>query len=105
MNISKLSIISCIVAIMLIVSIPTVYKVIKNHQKHLVQASESKVIDAAKKCYYEEKCTNDVITLQELFDLNYLTENVSNPISKEVYNMESYVKVEDNNFSFFEKSE
>ena len=99
MNTNKLTIIGSIIAILLIVLIPTVYKVVKNHQDNLYQVIEEKIISSAKKCYFEEKCLNENITLKELYELNYL-EKISNPITKEYYNEESYIKREGNQFNF-----
>ncbi len=93
MNTNKITIIGTIIVIMLIVGSVTTYKVIKNHHKKLIQVTTDRIVDAAKKCYYEEKCTNKTVTLKELYDLNYISKQ-SNPISKEYYNEESYVKLD-----------
>jgi len=99
MNTNRITVIGSIVAIILLISIPTVYKVIKNHQSHLIKVVEDKIISAAKECYYEEKCIEDKITLKDLYSLNYL-EKMSNPISKEYYNEKSYVEKKENKFIF-----
>ena len=101
MNTNKMLITISIIIILFLLLIPTTYKVIKNHRNHLTLVVESKIIEAAKKCYYEELCKNNKITLKELYDINYL-EPVSNPINKEYYNDNSYVLVIDNNFKFIE---
>jgi len=99
MNINKITIIGTIIAIILIITVPTVYKVIKNHNDNLLHAVEEKIIQAAKKCYYEEKCKEKKITLKNLYDLEYL-DKISNPISKEYYNENSYVIFNNNKFKF-----
>lgn len=99
MNINKITIIGSIVAILLIISIPTIYKVVKNHQNNLISVVEDKIITAAKQCYFEEKCNDDVIYLKDLYNLNYL-EKISNPITKEYYNENSYILKENNNYKF-----
>ena len=99
MNTNKITVIGSVIAILLIISIPTIFKVVKNHQDNLYQALEEKVINAAKKCYYEEKCIDTNITLKELYELNYL-DKINNPISKEYYNEKSYVEYKDNKFKF-----
>jgi len=99
MNTNKIIIIGTIIAILIILGIPTIYKVIKNHQDNLYQVVEEKIINSAKKCYYEEKCVESKILLKQLYELKYL-EKVSNPISKEYYNEKSYVKIKDNTFKF-----
>ena len=99
MNTNKIIIMGSIIAIILIIGIPTTYKVVKNHQSNLLRSVEAKIINAAKKCYFEEKCTNDKIYLKELYDLKYL-DKMSNPITKEFYNEDSFIEVKDNTFSF-----
>ena len=101
MNINKKITISAVIIIFLIIVIPTTYKVIKNHNNHLFQVVEKKIVEAAKKCYYEEICSNETITLRELYEYDFL-ELVSNPISKEYYNENSYIEV-NNNFKFIVK--
>lgn len=99
MNTSKITIIGSIIVSLLILFIPTIYKVIKNHQENLYQVVEEKIINSAKKCFYEDKCKEEKIYLKDLYALNYL-EKVSNPITKEYYNEESYIKRNDKEFKF-----
>ena len=99
MNTSKITVIGSIIVIILIISIPTIYKVVNMHQKNLYRVVEEKIIESAKKCYYENVCEGPNITLELLYEKNYL-EEVSNPVTKEVYNKDSYVKVEGNTFAF-----
>jgi len=99
MNINKITIKGSVIVILIIILIPTIYKVVNNHQNNLYQVVEEKIINGAKKCFYEEKCMNENITLKELYDLNYL-EPISNPVTKEYYNEESYIKRKGNKFTF-----
>lgn len=99
MNINKITIIVSVIIIVLIIGIPTIYKVVKTHNDNLYQVIENKIIEAAKKCYYEEKCVNEKIYLKDLYNMDYL-EEVSNPVTKEYYNEESYVIRENINFEF-----
>ena len=101
MNTNKITIISSIIIVILLISVPTVYKVVKTHQDNLYKVVEEKIIAAAEKCVYEDKCKNKNITLKELYESKYL-EKVSNPVSKEYYN-ESYVTKESNKYVFIEK--
>ena len=102
MNTNKITIIGSIIAILLIISIPTIYKVIKNHNDNLYEVVEEKILNAAKKCYYDEVCVEDKILLKDLYELDYL-EKVSNPITKEYYNENSYVLRKDIKFTFISK--
>lgn len=99
MNTNKITIIGSIIAIILIISIPTIYKIVKNHNNHLYEVVEKNVISSAKKCYYEGKCKDEKTTLQELYDLKYL-EPISNPVTKEYYNASSYITRNNNIFKF-----
>lgn len=100
MNTNKITIIFSIIAILLIISIPTIYNVITNHHNNLYRVVEEKIINSAKKCYYEEKCTNQKITLKELYEFNYL-DKVSDPITKEYYADDSYIERKENIFTFY----
>ena len=86
----------------MLIGIPTVYKVVNNYNNNLYRVIDSKIINSAKKCYYEEVCKENKITLAKLYKLKYL-EKVSNPVTKEHYNEESYVKVNKNKFEFIVK--
>lgn len=101
MNTNKVTIIGSIIVILLIILIPTTYKVIKNHNDNLYQVVEEKIIGAAKSCFYDEKCLDERILLKDLYELNYL-DKVSNPITKEYYNINSYILRKNNNFKFIE---
>ena len=100
MNTNKITITGTILIIVLLISVPTIYKVVKNHRNNLYLVVNNKIIDAAKKCYFEEKCSNGKITLKELYDLDYL-EIVSDPVSKENYDENYYVNPE--NFEFIKE--
>ena len=99
MNPNKITIIGSIIIIILIITIPTTYKVIKIHNQNLYKVVEDKIIESAKECYYEKKCLDEKITLEELYKYKYL-DVVSNPITKEEYNKSSYVERKDNNYKF-----
>ena len=99
MNTNKITIIASIIIIILIISIPTTYKVIKNHNNHLYQVVEEKIINDAKECYYAKKCSEEKITLSELYEKTSL-EKVINPVTKEYYNENSYVEIKNNKFKF-----
>lgn len=99
MNINKITVIGSVFIIAILIIIPTSVKVIKNHNEHLYEAVYDKIIDSAKKCYYDDVCTEEKITLASLYEKEYL-EKVSNPVTKEYYNAESYVLRDNNNFKF-----
>ncbi len=99
MNTNKITIISSVIIIILILAIPTTYKVIKIHNQNLYKVVEDKIIEKAKECYYDKKCVNEKITLEELYEYKYL-DIVSDPITKEEYNKLSYVEKKDDKYKF-----
>ncbi len=99
MNTNKVTIIFTCISILLIITIPTVYKVVKNHNKDLYTSIDNKIVEAAEECYYNGKCLNNKILLKDLYDLEYL-EPVSDPVSKEFYNENSYVMRDGTTFTF-----
>ncbi len=101
MNTNKVVILGSIITIILLISIPTVYKVIKNHNDHLYKATYDKILNSAKNCFYDQNCPEEIITLKTLYEKNYL-KPVSNPITKEYYNENSYVKRVNTTFQFYE---
>lgn len=78
----------------------TLNGVYKNHQEKLILVSNKRIIEAAQKCYLEQKCLDEKITLEKLYEEKYLEEE-SNPITKEIYNYSSYVQLNDSLFEFF----
>ncbi len=101
MNRNKVIINITIVAIILIILIPTVYNIIKKHNDRLIKVTEKRIEEAAKDCYLKDICKDNKITLKVLYDNKYL-EKESNPITKEYYNEESYVLVKNNTYIFKE---
>ena len=101
MNRNKVIINITIVAIILIILIPTVYNIIKKHNDRLIMVTEKRIEEAAKNCYLKDICKDNKITLKVLYDNKYL-EKESNPITKEYYNEESYVLVKNNTYIFKE---
>ncbi len=99
MNTNKITIIGSIIVIILIITIPTIYKVVSMHHDNLYKVVEDKIIAKAKKCQNDGICLNDKITLKELYDHNYL-DKMSDPVTKEYYNEESYVTIDNNQYKF-----
>lgn len=104
MNRNKVIIYMTIISILLIISIPTIYNIIKKHNDRLTLVTEKRITEAAKDCYLKDLCRDKKITLKELYNNKYL-EKESNPITKEYYNENSYVLVENNKYTFVEIKE
>ena len=97
MNRNKIIINTTIISIIIIVLIPTLYTIIKKHNARLTEVSTKRIVEAAKKCYEDEKCKNEKITLKELYDNKYLKKE-SNPITKEYYSEKTYVEKKNNDY-------
>ena len=81
----KYIILIIVVIIFMIVAVPTSYKIIKNYNSKSYLVVEKKIIEAAEKCFNEEKCSGEEITLKDLYDNKYLDKMV-NPVTKKIYN-------------------
>ena len=101
MNRNKFIINATIIAIVLIILIPTVYTIIKKHNDRLLTVSHKRIQEAARDCYLDGICLEEKIILQQLYDNNYL-EKESNPLTKEYYNENSYVLKNKNKYKFIE---
>lgn len=101
MSRNKIIINVTILAIVIIILIPTVYKIINKHNERLLLVTTKRIEEAAKDCYLDDICLDEKITLQELYNNNYL-EQENNPITKEYYNELSYVLRQDNTYTFME---
>ena len=96
---NKKIIIATLSLIIISITSVTIYKVISIHNENLIKVEEKYIIETAKKCLNEKKCSGNKITLQTLYDQKYLNK-ASNPVTKEYYNPESYILVEDNEYIF-----
>ena len=86
MNTNKIVIYVTIIAITLIIAVPTFHKVVSINQYRLNEVNEKLVTESAFRCYYEGKCQNKVVTLNDLYNLGYITTDIVDPKTKEIYN-------------------
>lgn len=77
----------------------TIYKVMNTHNEKLLLVKSEYIIEKAKNCLNEKKCTGTKVTLKTLYDLGYIDIQV-NPVTKEYYKESAYVLKEDNNYTF-----
>ena len=80
----------------------TIYKVYDTHLKRNFWVVEKRIIEGAKECVWNDECSAGKITLGELISLGYAKEEV-NPKTKMYYTHESYVLVENNQYTFYEE--
>ena len=92
---NKAVVIGTIIIIVLMIGIPTFLNVKNDHEEKLIKVTENRIFDAARKCYLEEKCITNYVTLQDLYDNNYLDKQID-PITKKYYNPDSKIRFETN---------
>ncbi len=90
---------SIILLTILIITSVTSYKVIKENNAKKIMVTEKRIIEAAKECWNTGKCTDDIVTLEKLYAEHLLAQEID-PITKEIYNIKSYVERSDNNYQF-----
>ena len=78
----------------------TTYKVVTTYQSNLIKVEEKYLIEQAKACINEKKCTENKITLKTLYDFEYIDKEV-NPVTKEYYSLDSYIEYKDGTYSFY----
>ncbi len=100
---NKIWIYSTILIVLILIALPSTYKVIRIHKDRLLKNTIQRITEAAKDCYYNNSCVGNEITLEELYEKTGLIE-MNNPITKKKYNKNSYVLVNED-FKFIEKNE
>ncbi len=94
MKMSRFTIVFSTMCILIIVVISvTTMRITDEHERKLIYAMESKVEYYAKRCYLEGIC-KDEITLEVLYQNNYLDE-VSHPVTKEIIDHNLKIKYTD----------
>ena len=83
-----------IIIIAVIIVTQTVLVINKRHEDKLLYAMHSKVEYYAKRCYLENIC-KDTITLEVLYENEYIKDEIVDPITKEVISHDLEIKYED----------
>ena len=82
-----------VIVIILVLVIPSSYAVYTTHNERLYEVLDNKMIEQATICYNKKECITKLITLQELYDKNYLEEQVD-PVSKEILDPNTTIDIE-----------
>lgn len=80
--------------------LPTIYKVVKDHNDKLYLVSENEFYFQANRCFKSDICTDNKVTLKELYDNKYIEEELYNPVSKKYYSDESFVLIDKKEIHF-----
>ncbi len=91
--------IGIIVASLSVVMVFTMYKIIKTNRDKLYLVTEKRIVEAFIKCKRDRICINNSETLKFLEDNKYL-EGEIDPITKEYYNLNSYVIYKEGKYEF-----
>ena len=91
MSKNKFIIFVTIVAITLMLGIPTYSKVHNNHKTRVYMTLKEKLKTKAIQCWSENKCESDTIYLKDLYSNNYLDKLIDPMTNKEV-NENSYIQ-------------
>jgi len=93
-NKTILSITICTAILMIFV--PTIIKISKNHQEKLMIVATKKLIESAERCYYDGVCVMNQMTLGQLKNTGYLTGDVVNPETKTYFENDLLFVYEEN---------
>ena len=80
--------------LLIILSVFTIYKINKNHEKKLYNVLYSEIEYKAKKCYLDKVCS-DSFTLSFLYEKEYL-DTMYDPISKEELDKKLKINIKKN---------
>jgi len=70
----------------------TAYKVYKNHNAHLILVVEKEFVYQSTLCHKKNIC-QEIVTLKDLYEAGFMKDKLSNPITKEYYQDDSYVNL------------
>ncbi len=89
-----------LIAILLIIAIPTISKINEKHIERLFIVETSKISEKALLCYMENKCTDSKISLKELIEKEYLVRGID-PRTNEYFKDDVYVIITDHKPTLF----
>lgn len=68
-----------VIAAILIVVLPTIFKIYQGYEERTFQVAAKKILESASDCYKDGVCINQIMTIDELKKTGYLKEDVINP--------------------------
>ncbi len=90
---NRLVVFITIIAVILIIGIPTYNKVSDRYESRVDLTIKNKIKVKAIQCWNENRCLNDIVYLSDLYEIGYLDE-VIDPITKKAISASSYVTKE-----------
>lgn len=95
MNQNKPIVILTSIAAVLIITLPTIFKIYNRHQERLYEVATKKITESAEDCFRAQVCSGHEITIGELKNTGYLETDIVNPKTKTYFD-ESTVLQEEN---------
>ena len=95
---NKSNVLYIIIFIIILVVVSAFFKNLKAHQKKEYLVVNNRILEAAKKCFLEEKCEGEIL-LKDLYEKEYLSVQV-NPITKENMDENICIKYDNNEAKF-----
>ncbi len=89
-----------LVAVGLIIGIPTVKKIQQKHLERLMTVEVLNIKEKAMHCYLKNECQNDKIFLKDLIDKKYLIRGID-PRTDEYFKDDVYVKIINHNSDLY----
>lgn len=101
MNTNKIIIYITIIFVVLLISVPTIYKVINDNHEKLYLVTEKLIKESAERCVYEGVCKSSKVTLKELYEYRYIKDQLMDPVTKAIYKDSSYVELTKKETNFY----
>lgn len=102
MNKNKIIAILTVIAAILIVALPTLFKIYWGYEERTFLVASKKVLESASDCYRASDCHGEV-TIKELRSKGYLVEPVINPRTKTYFDESIVLVATDYEVTFLEK--
>ena len=102
MNKNKIIAILTVIAAILIVALPTLFKIYWGYEERTFLVASNKVLESASDCYRASDCHGEV-TIKELRSKGYLVEPVINPRTKTYFDESIVLVAKDYEVTFLEK--
>ena len=90
MELNKIVLALTLIAIVILITVPTINKISKTHLEKKYAVVSKKIKEQAQNCYYQSICKNTTITIGELIEKGYLEKTID-PYTEEYFADEAYV--------------
>lgn len=102
MSKNKFVLLLTVIAIILIVALPTIFKIYQRHEARMYEVASRKILEKAEECYRDQICQNKTMTIEELKKTGYLKTDVVNPRTKTYFDLNLVMQEENFKVTFIE---